>query len=103
MTLTYLTCRSEEKIGALVYLLSTIIETGKLTIVFTATRHHVEYLNEILRVAGVESLPVYGNMDQTARKINLDRFRKGSPSILIVTDVAARGIGKKQLYFSKIF
>ena len=75
------------------YLLSTLIETGKLTIVFTATRHHVEYLQQILAATGVESLPIYGNMDQTARKINLDRFRKGYPSILIVTDVAARGIG----------
>lgn len=79
-----------------------MIETGKLTIVFASTRHHVEYLHEILRVAGVESLPIYGNMDHTARKINLDRFRKGSPSILIVTDVAARGIGKLIIFFRKI-
>jgi len=92
LTLSFLCCRKEEKIGALVYLLSTLIEMGKLTIVFTATRHHVEYLQQILAATGVESLPIYGNMDQTARKINLDRFRKGYPSILIVTDVAARGI-----------
>jgi len=92
LTLSFLCCRSEEKIGALIYLLSSFIEEGKLTIVFAATRHHVEYLHEILRHAGVEALPVYGNMDQTARKQNLGRFRKGYPSVLIVTDVAARGI-----------
>ena len=90
--MSFLCCRTEEKIGALIYLLSTFIEEGKMTIVFTATRHHVEYLQEILRLAGVEALPIYGNMDQSARKINLNRFRKGYPSILIVTDVAARGI-----------
>lgn len=60
---------------------------------FVSTRHHVEYLQEILRIAGVEALPIYGNMDQTARKLNLHKFRKGDPSILLVTDVAARGIG----------
>jgi len=92
LTLSFLCCRSEEKIGALLYLLSTFIEEGKLTIVFASTRHHVEYLHEILRLAGVETLPIYGNMDQIARKQNLGRFRKGYPSVLIVTDVAARGI-----------
>jgi len=92
LSLSFLTCRTEEKIGALIYLLGTLIEPGKLTIVFTATRHHVEYLQQILEAVGIEALPIYGNMDQTARKINLDRFRKGHPSILIVTDVAARGI-----------
>ena len=32
-------------------------------------------------------------MDQTARKIAIAKFRKGDIRLLIVTDVAARGIG----------
>ena len=35
---------------------------------------------------------VYGNLDQTARKLQVQDFRAGLTNILVVTDVAARGI-----------
>lgn len=35
---------------------------------------------------------VYGNLDQTARKEQIDDFRRGLTRILVVTDVAARGV-----------
>src|SRR5213075_1359609 len=35
---------------------------------------------------------VYGSLDQTARKIQIQNFRSGITHILVVTDVAARGI-----------
>lgn len=41
---------------------------------------------------GISAEPVYGNMDQTARKINLGKFRVRRCRCLIATDVAARGI-----------
>jgi superfamily II DNA/RNA helicase len=41
---------------------------------------------------GIPSCAVYGAMDQTARKINVGKFRAGRVSFLLVTDVAARGI-----------
>ena len=75
------------------YLLSTFIEDNKLTIVFVSTKHLVEFLQEVLKVAGIPASSIYGNMDQTARNQNLQNFRKGRPSVLLVTDVAARGIG----------
>lgn len=34
----------------------------------------------------------YGAMDQSARKINIAKFRANKTRVLIVTDVAARGI-----------
>src|SRR6186713_3038590 len=34
----------------------------------------------------------YGNLDQTARKTQVGDFRAGLTNILVVTDVAARGI-----------
>ncbi len=41
---------------------------------------------------GVESAPVYGQLDPTARKINITKFRTKQVRVLVVTDVAARGL-----------
>ncbi|QKX53068.1 uncharacterized protein TRUGW13939_00139 [Talaromyces rugulosus] len=66
--------------------------TKHSTIVFTATKHHVDYLVSVLREAGFWVSHAYGSLDQTARNIEVERFRSGITSILVVTDVAARGI-----------
>ncbi len=66
--------------------------TEHSTIVFAATKHHVEYLAAILRHAGFAVSYVYGSLDQTARRIHVDDFRRGRSNILVVTDLAARGI-----------
>ncbi|KAB8342715.1 hypothetical protein FH972_022315 [Carpinus fangiana] len=62
------------------------------TIIFAATKHHVEYLSQLLRLSGFAVSYVYGSLDQTARKMQVDDFRAGTTNILVVTDVAARGI-----------
>ena len=85
--------RQEEKIGALKYLLSAHIKPDQLTIVFFATRHHVEFFHEILNQSNIKNTVIYGSMDHSARNINLAKFRNGSINVLLVTDVAARGIG----------
>jgi len=66
--------------------------TEHSTIVFTATKHHVEYLAALLRHAGFAVSYVYGSLDQTARKMHIDQFRRGATNVLVVTDLAARGI-----------
>lgn len=66
--------------------------TEHSTIVFAATKHHVEYLGAVLREQGFAVSYVYGSLDQTARKIQVENFRRGRTNILVVTDVAARGI-----------
>ena len=66
--------------------------TEHSTIIFTATKHHVEYIANLLRLAGFSVSYAYGSLDQTARKIQVDNFRRGKSNILVVTDVAARGI-----------
>jgi ATP-dependent RNA helicase DDX54/DBP10 len=63
-----------------------------LTLIFAATRHHVEYLTLLLKTSGLSATQIYGNMDNTARQHNLNSFQNGSCPILVVTDVAARGI-----------
>lgn len=62
------------------------------TIVFTSTKHDVEFLQTVLTHAGFAVSYVYGSLDQTARNTQIENFRKGSSYILVVTDVAARGI-----------
>ncbi|PLW41748.1 hypothetical protein PCASD_05698 [Puccinia coronata f. sp. avenae] len=62
------------------------------TIVFTATKHHVEYLGGLLVAAGYRVSLIYGALDQTARREQLNAFRIGQTNILVVTDLAARGI-----------
>jgi ATP-dependent RNA helicase DDX54/DBP10 len=66
--------------------------TKHSTIVFAATKHHVDYLYSLLHEAGFAVSYVYGSLDQTARKIQVQNFRTGMSNILVVTDVAARGI-----------
>jgi len=62
------------------------------TLVFAATKHHVEYLTNLLTTAGFAVSHIYGALDQTARSQQMEQFRRGQTNILVVTDVAARGI-----------
>ncbi|KAK2744830.1 ATP-dependent RNA helicase dbp10 [Myotisia sp. PD_48] len=68
------------------------IPTEHSTIVFVATKHHVDYITSLLRHAGFAVSYAYGSLDQTARKMEVHNFRAGISNILVVTDVAARGI-----------
>ncbi|KAN0064496.1 ATP-dependent RNA helicase dbp10 [Thecaphora frezii] len=62
------------------------------TIIFAATKHHVEYLLLLCTTAGFACSHIYSSLDQATRGIQMSRFRRGQTSLLIVTDVAARGI-----------
>jgi ATP-dependent RNA helicase DDX54/DBP10 len=66
--------------------------TAHSTIVFAATKHSVDYLAALLRESGFAVSHAYGSLDQTARKMQVQDFRTGMTNILVVTDVAARGI-----------
>jgi len=68
------------------------LPSEKATIVFVPTRHHVEFITSVLRDAGYCVAYIYGSLDQHARRRQLLAFRAGICSILVVTDVAARGI-----------
>ncbi|KZO98912.1 ATP-dependent RNA helicase DBP10 [Calocera viscosa TUFC12733] len=62
------------------------------SLIFAATKHHVEYLANLLEAAGYSVSHIYGSLDQMARTLQMARFRKGVTNLLVVTDVAARGI-----------
>lgn len=92
LKLAFFTLRQEEKYSALLYLIREHIGSDQQTLIFVSTKHHVEFLNLLFREEGIEPSVCYGDMDQDARKIHVSRFRSRKTMLLIVTDVAARGI-----------
>lgn len=92
LTLTFFTLRQEEKYAALLYLIREQIGSDQQSLIFVSTKHHVEFLNVLFREDGIEPSVCYGDMDQEARKMHVSRFRARKTMLLIVTDIAARGI-----------
>eukprot|EP01096_Ripella_sp_DP13-Kostka_P016650 TRINITY_DN8178_c0_g1_i1.p1 TRINITY_DN8178_c0_g1~~TRINITY_DN8178_c0_g1_i1.p1 ORF type:complete len:902 (+),score=445.68 TRINITY_DN8178_c0_g1_i1:148-2706(+) len=90
--MTFFTTRSEDKAASLLYLLTDFLQPMKPTIVFVATKHHVEFISELLQRNNITSSVIFGTMDQSLRTYNVGRFKKGKTMVLIVTDLAARGI-----------
>eukprot|EP01114_Cavostelium_apophysatum_P023304 TRINITY_DN8730_c0_g1_i2.p1 TRINITY_DN8730_c0_g1~~TRINITY_DN8730_c0_g1_i2.p1 ORF type:complete len:828 (-),score=271.62 TRINITY_DN8730_c0_g1_i2:31-2253(-) len=93
LSMAFFTTRIEDKPGAFLYVLKNLIPKTQQTIVFVSTRHHADFLVDLLKYStNIPATTVYGTMDQTARNINIAKFRNGLVKVLIVTDVAARGI-----------
>eukprot|EP00105_Crassostrea_gigas_P027628 XP_011449018.1 PREDICTED: ATP-dependent RNA helicase DDX54 [Crassostrea gigas] len=89
---SFFRCREEDKPAILLYMLKHVIDLDQQTVVFAATKHHVEYLHMILTYAGIDSTYIYSSLDPSARKINVAKFQHKKVKVLIVTDLAARGI-----------
>ncbi|MEJ1282011.1 ATP-dependent RNA helicase DDX54 isoform X2 [Cricetulus griseus] len=89
---SFLLVREDTKAAVLLYLLRNVVRPQDQTVVFVATKHHAEYLMELLTAQGVSCAHIYSALDQTARKINLAKFTHNKCSTLIVTDLAARGL-----------
>ncbi|CAL1261172.1 unnamed protein product [Larinioides sclopetarius] len=90
---SYFLCRTDDKTAVLLYLLKNVVDLEKeLTVVFLATKHHVEYMKDVLEKANIPCSYIYSSLDQMARTINIAKFRTKKVGILLVTDIAARGI-----------
>ncbi|XP_074593042.1 ATP-dependent RNA helicase DDX54 [Brevipalpus obovatus] len=92
LTSCFLSCRESDKLSILLYLLKEVTKKDEMTLIFAATRHHVEYLQTIIEKAGIVCTHVYSALDQEARRSNIELFRRKKIRTMIVTDVAARGI-----------
>ncbi|KAF7665137.1 hypothetical protein LDENG_00153050 [Lucifuga dentata] len=90
--LSFFHLRVDDKPALLLHILRNVVKPQEQTVVFVATKHHVEYLKELLLSEGVECAYIYSALDQTARKINIGKFVHRRAMVLLVTDVAARGI-----------
>lgn len=64
----------------------------KVSIVFCNTKKMVDELSEELVNRGYAAKALHGDMRQTQRTEVMNKFKDGSFSVLIATDVAARGI-----------
>ncbi len=61
-------------------------------IVFTRTKHGANGLAKKLHRAGFRTAAIHGNKTQNARQRSLEAFRRKQVTVLVATDVAARGI-----------
>ena len=83
------------KLDALVDLLVT--ERPESAIVFCNTRNDTRDVAESLESCGFSVLALHGDLDQRDRDEMLVRFANRSCTILVATDVAARGLDIKEL------
>ncbi|XP_048820243.1 ATP-dependent RNA helicase DDX54 [Lagopus muta] len=92
LKLAFFHVRGDDKPAVLLHLLRSVVKPQDQTVVFVATKHHTEYLKELLTSQGICCTHIYSSLDQTARKINIAKFAHGKCQVLLVTDVAARGL-----------
>jgi superfamily II DNA/RNA helicase len=67
-------------------------ENFKNAIIFCNRKREVAQLHRSLIRHGFKAAPLHGDMSQPERMAALDSFRKGDVSLLIASDVAARGL-----------
>ncbi len=64
-------------------------------IIFCNRKTTVRDLNKVLQRQGLRSSEIHGDMEQSQRIAELDRFKAGDVTILVASDVAARGLDIK--------
>ncbi|MBN2867640.1 MAG: DEAD/DEAH box helicase, partial [Flavobacteriaceae bacterium] len=64
----------------------------KQVLVFTRTKHGANKLCKKMDQAGIKAAAIHGNKSQAARTKALKGFKDGSVSVLVATDIAARGL-----------
>jgi ATP-dependent RNA helicase RhlE len=80
----------DEKTGLLIRLLGQ--HTGERSLVFARTKHGAERLMKKLVSSGFNAASIHGNKSQGQRDRAIRDFKAGSVTVLVATDVAARGI-----------
>lgn len=92
LKINFFTVRQELKLASLLYLLKYHIDRSSQCLIFVSTKYHVDLISTILESQQFNATGIYGTLDSTARKINLAKFRAKKSDILVVTDLAARGL-----------
>ena len=87
---TMVSVAASDKRPALLALLSQ--EAMVQTIIFARTKHGADKLGRFLDDHGHRTVTLHGNKSQSQRQLALHRFKKAEASVLVATDIAARGI-----------
>ncbi|XP_044269054.1 DEAD-box ATP-dependent RNA helicase 20-like isoform X2 [Tribolium madens] len=86
-------CEESEKEDKLCKLLKEIgSDSCNKIIVFVETKKKVDDITKCIRREGYAAISIHGDKSQPERDYVLSEFRNGKSSILVATDVAARGL-----------
>jgi superfamily II DNA/RNA helicase len=69
-----------------------ISRTADRTLMFTRTKWAADDLTKRLREIGINAAAIHGDLPQQKREQSLSRFRAGKATVLVATNVAARGL-----------
>ncbi|TBX65585.1 DEAD/DEAH box helicase [Flavobacterium silvisoli] len=72
-------------------------ENLKNVLVFVRTKHGADNVVKALKKQGINAEAIHGDKSQTARQRVLDSFKNKEISVLVATDIAARGIDIESL------
>ena len=70
-----------------------------LSMVFCNTKKMADELTESLQKSGINADALHGDLKQSQRTAVMDKFKYGTTSVLVATDVAARGIDVNDVEF----
>jgi ATP-dependent RNA helicase DeaD len=87
---SYIEVTERQKFDILCRLLD--IQSPELAIIFGRTKRRVDELQEGLNTRGYSTEGIHGDLNQSKRDSVLRHFREGTTTILVATDVAARGL-----------
>ena len=72
-------------------------DSRRQTLVFSRTKHGADKLVTFLNASGLRTAAIHGNKSQNARTRALSDFKAHRVTVLVATDIAARGIDIEQL------
>jgi ATP-dependent RNA helicase RhlE len=72
-------------------------DSRRQTLVFGRTKHGADKLCKFLDASGLRTAAIHGNKSQNARTKALKEFKNGKITVLVATDIAARGLDIDQL------
>ncbi|KAI8630739.1 ATP-dependent rRNA helicase SPB4 [Xylariaceae sp. FL1651] len=101
LEMTYLVTPAHKKIPSVIRLLQNLKPRPLRSIIFLSTCAAVDYFSNILPALlphGLTLIPLHGKQDAKVREKNVSRFLNAAePSVLLTTDVAARGLDFPQV------
>jgi len=89
-----------EKEGRLASLLGTIgMERNAKILIFVETKKKVDDIVKLVKRSGFPAICIHGDKSQLERDNVLNEFRNGKTTILVATDVAARGLDVEDIKY----